>query len=281
MSSPIHQTSDLDGALRYAPPRVRALLQQASSHSEPAAEEPQSGDDSYDGDSFAGGHAAPPLQRRHSLDPEIVPEPLLDLEENSAPGRLLLRLCGAAAVAAVIAGAIVALPGAGPLKHEDPQADSASAAAGWSERSSRASVRRHRSRLRPASLRAAEASVTEQAPPAIGQLSPVPPGAPSLIIRHLDRDEVRNLVKRGEEFIASGDLAAARLVLQRAAEAGDVRAALALAGTFDPNLLAKRGRQELADAAQARLWYERAKQFGSAEALQRLEQLATQFNAVH
>jgi len=90
-----------------------------------------------------------------------------------------------------------------------------------------------------------------------------------------------HLLKRGQEFIASGDLAAARLVLQRAAEAGDVRAALALAGTFDPNLLAKLGKQQLADAALARVWYERAKQFGSAEAPQRLEQLATQLNEVH
>ena len=54
------------------------------------------------------------------------------------------------------------------------------------------------------------------------------------LIRHLEPDEVAALVKRGEGFIASGDLASARLVLQRAAEAGEAQAALSLAGTFDP-----------------------------------------------
>ena len=126
MSSPIHQTSDFDGAFRYAPPRVRAQLQQASGYSEPAADEPPSRDDIDDGEGFASRHAAPPLQPWHSLDPDIVPEPPPDLEEHSAR-RLLLRLCGAAAVAAVVAAAIVALPGAGSLKHENPQDDSASA----------------------------------------------------------------------------------------------------------------------------------------------------------
>jgi hypothetical protein len=33
------------------------------------------------------------------------------------------------------------------------------------------------------------------------------------------------LIRRGEAFIANGDIATARLVLQRAAEAGDARAA--------------------------------------------------------
>jgi SAM domain (Sterile alpha motif) len=94
--------------------------------------------------------------------------------------------------------------------------------------------------------------------------------APGLVTRQLERDEVVLLVKRGEDFIKSGDLSSARLVLQRAAEAGDMQAALALAGTFDPNLLAK---GFAADVVMARFWYERAKQFGSTEAPRRLEQL--------
>ena len=62
---------------------------------------------------------------------------------------------------------------------------------------------------------------------------------PVLVVRHLDSDEVAALVKRGEDFIASGDLASARLVLQRAAEAGEAQAALLLAGTYDPIVLEK------------------------------------------
>lgn len=83
------------------------------------------------------------------------------------------------------------------------------------------------------------------------------------------------LVKRGKDFIASGDLAAARLVLQRAAESKDADAALSLAATYDPLVL-----RELkvygfaADIAMARSWYEKAKEFGSTEAPRRLEILA-------
>ena len=83
------------------------------------------------------------------------------------------------------------------------------------------------------------------------------------------------LVKRGKDFIANGDLAAARLVLQRAAESRDAEAALSLAATYDPLVL-----RELkvygfaADVALARVWYEKAKEFGSTEAPRRLEILA-------
>jgi hypothetical protein len=99
---------------------------------------------------------------------------------------------------------------------------------------------------------------------------------PGFVFRNLDRDEIDALVKRGEDFIASGDLAAARLVLQRAAEGGDAGAALTLAGTYDPLVLEKLGVQGLsADIGKARAWYERAKEFGSTEAPRRLEMLAS------
>jgi len=86
---------------------------------------------------------------------------------------------------------------------------------------------------------------------------------------------VVSLINRGEDLIKSGDLSSARLALRRAAEAGDARAALLLAGTFDSNLLEKMSFQDWkADAAMARFWYERAAQLGSAEASGRLQQLA-------
>jgi hypothetical protein len=51
---------------------------------------------------------------------------------------------------------------------------------------------------------------------------------------------------------------------------------LTLASTFDPNVLKALGFQDAgADVALARLWYERAVKFGSAEAPQRLQQLTT------
>jgi hypothetical protein len=95
-------------------------------------------------------------------------------------------------------------------------------------------------------------------------------------IRQLDQAEIADLMKRGEAYIAHGDLAAARLVLQRAAEGGDPRATLTLAGTYDPIVLEKLGVQGfVSDIALARTWYERAKELGSPEAPQRLEMLAS------
>ncbi|SEF11450.1 hypothetical protein SAMN05444161_8581 [Rhizobiales bacterium GAS191] len=98
---------------------------------------------------------------------------------------------------------------------------------------------------------------------------------PVFVVRHLDSDEVAALVKRGEGFIASGDLASARLMLQRAAEAGEAQAALLLAGTYDPIVLEKLGLQgPTADIEKARTWYKRARELGSAAAPGRLQLLA-------
>jgi hypothetical protein len=92
----------------------------------------------------------------------------------------------------------------------------------------------------------------------------------------LDADEIAILVTRGKEFIANGDLAGARLALQRAAESKDTQAALILAASYDPVILRELKVYGLAaDIAMARMWYEKAKEFGSAEAPRRLEILAS------
>ena len=107
--------------------------------------------------------------------------------------------------------------------------------------------------------------------PSAQSASPAPPQ------RQSDPDEITTLIKRGEHFIAAGDLAAARVVLQRATEAGDAGAALALAATYDPLVLAQLKVYGFsADVAMARLWYEKAREFGSVEAPRRLELLAGQ-----
>jgi hypothetical protein len=93
--------------------------------------------------------------------------------------------------------------------------------------------------------------------------------------RILSPDEVGQLIDRGEASFAQGDVAAARLLLERAAEAGDPRAALKLGATYDPTVL--RGMNVVGirpDQEQARAWYERAAEFGSREASQRLSALA-------
>ena len=99
---------------------------------------------------------------------------------------------------------------------------------------------------------------------------------PADAIHHLDPDVIASLLRRADALIASGDVAAARLVLRRAADAGDAGAAMTLAGTYDPANLAKLGVHGIVpDVAMARSWYEKARKFGSAEAPQRLEMLAS------
>ncbi len=100
--------------------------------------------------------------------------------------------------------------------------------------------------------------------------------APNFATRHIDADELAAMLRRAEDLIKASDLSSARLLLQRAVEAGSMQAALTLAGTFDPNVLAGQGFQDgTADIAMARLWYERAEQLGSSEAPRRLRQLAS------
>ncbi len=82
------------------------------------------------------------------------------------------------------------------------------------------------------------------------------------------------MLKRGNELVASGDIAAARLVLQRAAEAGNALAAFALAGTYNPITLGELHVHGLSpDLATARRWYERAIELGSTDASRELQVL--------
>ena len=77
-------------------------------------------------------------------------------------------------------------------------------------------------------------------------------------------------------MIASGDIAAARLVLQRVADDGDAQAAVTLAETYDPAILGRLGvHGTVPDIAMARRWYETAQKYGSTEAAQRLAVLAS------
>jgi TPR repeat protein len=75
-------------------------------------------------------------------------------------------------------------------------------------------------------------------------------------------------------FLSTGDVAAARVALRRAAASDDPQAALALGGTYDPSVLKKLGIVAFhADAALVREWSRKAAALGSAEASLRLEQL--------
>src|SRR5262249_60805195 len=83
--------------------------------------------------------------------------------------------------------------------------------------------------------------------------------------RQLDAAEIKLLVKSGLEFIANGNVGAARLMFQPAAEAGDAVAAFALAETYDPSVLRKLGTKGgiTPDITLANSWYEKAGALGS------------------
>ena len=103
----------------------------------------------------------------------------------------------------------------------------------------------------------------------------VVPSPPAPVVPSLNSDQIAALVKVADDLLHNGDVAAARTVLKRAATAGNARAALELAMTFDQAFLTKWGVVGFGpDLAQAREWYERAIKLGSTEASRHLERLA-------
>jgi hypothetical protein len=93
---------------------------------------------------------------------------------------------------------------------------------------------------------------------------------------HPDHAPIDLLIERSEKLIATGDVEAARSLLQPAAEAHDARAALALGATYDPIMLAiLQGRGAIADVSLALDWYKKAQEFGSPEAQGRLKLLSS------
>jgi hypothetical protein len=132
-------------------------------------------------------------------------------------------------------------------------------------------------RVPPVPVQAAPAPAVASAHPPMSAPPAAAPPAPSEIPRtpQLDREQIAILVERGKHFIASGDLAAARVVLRRAAEAKDAAAALALGSTYDPVVLRELKTFGFApDPEMARGWYEKAQELGSEEAQRRIQILA-------
>jgi hypothetical protein len=76
--------------------------------------------------------------------------------------------------------------------------------------------------------------------------------------------EIAMLLKQGEQFLSAGDVATARVLFGRAAEAGDGNAAWALGATYDPAVLGRlRVRGIAPDSQQAQRWYQKAREYGS------------------
>jgi hypothetical protein len=110
-----------------------------------------------------------------------------------------------------------------------------------------------------------------------------PPNAPSApappaTSPHLSAEEISEFLARGDALLRTGDVASARLFYERAAIGGDGRAALGVGATFDQAFLDRDAlRGVRGDAAQARYWYQWARDLGEAEAERRLKSLETKW----
>lgn len=108
---------------------------------------------------------------------------------------------------------------------------------------------------------------------ALSEQPPPPPPEPTVTrpvtqppspkpVEPMSQDLMAALIKRGNESLSLGDTAAARLLFQRAAEAGNGAAATALGKTYDP-----------LDPAKAAEWYAKAVSLGDKEAAGLLKRL--------
>jgi hypothetical protein len=124
-------------------------------------------------------------------------------------------------------------------------------------------------------LRRADGTTREKS-----RLVVVTPGAAAIVADDADDAvdlpaQVRRTVDEGEVQIDNGSLQGARILFKRAAGKGSARAALLLAGSYDPRVIAayKTATPPSVDIDKARLWYQRAIELGASRASQSLESL--------
>jgi hypothetical protein len=226
-------------------------------------------DERLDGD-------GPPLSLGHLVPPEGI---VLSSDRPRWPfGLLLAGLCGLAIGYFVVVGGPWAPPPGGPQLasvETKPVAEPAPKRAPIRAQDEDSETATETSAPRAKAARAAKFPQRE----IIAMLQPDDPGvralSPKEAVRTLPPEEIKLLTTQGEQFAEAGDFATARMLLQRAAEANDATAAIALGATYDPTVLAKlRAVGVDADLVKARFWYQKAVSLGSSDAKRRLELLA-------
>jgi hypothetical protein len=303
MSTPVNRSENLDAALEYTPPRNRErTIPVAERLASPVIATPARARDLSAPvrarqvgklrPEFSGDRAMLDLQRQLALNPDIIPEP--SPENASVLWPILLRLCTVTVVAAAIAWGLVSFPSAKKtmqmMRPERPAPN-----ASLPERANAPnSVKLARVEPPVAATLPAESLATVSATRTVAAAASLEPNQPAIAaapsqappaetapqqqdhgpMLRLGDTEVSTLVSRGRDFLNNGDLASARLLLRRAAEAGSSEGALALAATYDPRILHRLGAiGATPDIAKAREWYQRAINLGSTRATQRLAKL--------
>jgi hypothetical protein len=295
MSSPIHLDDDIDPTVIYAPPWARERIlpvaeppPRSRAHTvvkmSPQKLKPK----------FSGDRAMMALRRQLALHPNLIPEPASKGTALIRP--LLMRFCGVAALAVLVAWGLASYSGVKKTT-EIPTTIRTTVPAIASNHSNGPEVQPSQLRptlsptadaltpigsSRPVAVATGDAAavspVAVAAPTNAQAVTLVPATSPRVDDRRplrLDTEDIAILIKRGKDLLADGDLAAARLLLRRAAEAGSAEGALTLGTTFDPAVLRRLGAiGAMADPAKARQWYQRAAELGSSAASQQLAGLA-------
>lgn len=86
------------------------------------------------------------------------------------------------------------------------------------------------------------------------------------------------LLEQGERLLRKGNVAAARVLLKRAVDAGSADAAVDLGVSFDPAYVPRAGNPANADAAKAAWWYQRAIKLGRKDVAANLKRLTNVTN---
>jgi hypothetical protein len=306
MSSPIDVSEDVDPALRYAPRWIRERT--AAERSLTPIKAPHARARKVARirirPEFSGDRAMLDLQRRLALNPDLIPEP--SSEDGSVVWPILGRLCAVTGLAAALAWGLVSLPAWKKTPQmARPEASTSSAALPAAPKStnqvklalieppaaSEHSVETTANAppipqvaaapANPEPTQPAVAADPLQPAPAPKQAAPLqltpPPQQDEHAALRLDDAEIAILIERGKDFLKNGDFASARLLLRRAADGGSADAAMALATTFDPVVLARLGAiGATPDIAKAREWYQRAADLGSTAASQQLAKLTAE-----
>jgi hypothetical protein len=299
MSSPIDVSRDVDPALRYAPRWIRERTTAERSLTPINAPHARARKvvRTRIRPEFSGDRAMLDLQRRLALNPDLIPEP--SSEDGSVVWPILGRLCAVTGLAAALAWGLVSLPAWKKAPQmARPEASTSSAALPAAPKSTNqvklALVEPSASPTQPVetTMSPPPATPVAAAPvnpkpsqPTVAADPPQPAPAPQQAAQQqdehpalrLDDAEIAILIERGKDFLDNGDFASARLLLRRAADGGSADAAMALATTFDPVVLAHLGAiGATADIAKAREWYQRAVDLGSTAASQQLAKLAAE-----
>jgi len=224
-----------------------------------------------------GGRSPPSLEPEHLVPPEGI---VLSSDRPRWPfGMLLAGLCGLAIGYFVVVGVPWSSPPGAPQL--------ASVEAKPEPTPKRAPIRAQDDELESVSVTETSAPRAKVAARAakfpereiIAMLQPDDPGvrvlSPKEAVRVLPPEEIKLLTTQGEQFAEAGDFVTARMLLQRAAEANDAAAAIALGATYDPTVLTRlRAVGVDADLVKARFWYQKAVSLGSSDAKRRLDLLA-------